>query len=28
VGIPTKPARHSNMKPATHYDLKPAMVTI
>jgi hypothetical protein len=26
--IPTKPARHSNMKPATRTDLKPAMVPI
>jgi hypothetical protein len=28
VRIPTKPARHSNMKPATRTDLKPAMVPI
>jgi len=26
--IPTKPARHSNMKPATDSDLKPAGVPI
>jgi hypothetical protein len=28
VRIPTKPARHSNMKPATRTDLKPAVVPI
>ena len=26
VGIPTKPAMHSNLKPATRSDLKPARV--
>jgi hypothetical protein len=26
--IPTKPARHSNLKPATRSDLKPAVVPI
>jgi hypothetical protein len=26
--IPTKPARHSNMKPATRSEMKPAMVPI
>jgi hypothetical protein len=28
VRIPTKPARHSNMKPATRSEMKPAMVPI
>jgi hypothetical protein len=28
VRIPTKPARHSNLKPATHSDAKPAGVPI
>jgi hypothetical protein len=28
VRIPTKPARHSNLKPATRSDLKPAVVPI
>jgi hypothetical protein len=28
VGIPTKPARHSNKKPATRSEMKPAMVPI
>lgn len=28
VRIPTKPARHSNLKPATYSDAKPAGVPI
>ena len=28
VRIPTKPARHSNMKPATRSEMKPATVPI
>jgi hypothetical protein len=28
VGIPTKPAIHSNIKPATYSNLKPAGVPI
>jgi len=28
VRIPTKPARHSNLKPATRSELKPARVPI